>query len=199
MKRYFCIFLCAFLLIPGLALLAHAEDTGAQAFVPKPAKLTVSGKEIETDQAVMYYDDAGEMVYFDLPLIATLQALGAKVFWVNERKALIFYGGFLLQLDTQRGVIYLLSPQQDYFSLTGGGPAFPSTRTQIGQEYVIDERAAQSLFVFLEIGYSCDAENAAISVAPKGTHPALSYLLTIMAVLILMPFAVFKNMAVSNG
>ena len=192
MKRckHFFVFLLAALLLMSCALPAsYATDPAdAEAFSSKKAKLLVNGNEIETDHAVIYSNDEGEAVCFDLPLIATLKALGGSVIWVCESRAIIFYKGFVLQLDTKRESVYFLSPEQNYFELVGGAGPIVRTRRQEGHDYIIDDSAAQSLFTLLEVKMICDVEDAIIRIDAEGRAPGLSFLLNAMVVIFGLPF-----------
>ena len=181
MKRVFSFFFVALILLSSCSVIAHAEAADSDGFTPVSAKLIVAGNVVSDDQSTVIYTDAAqEFVYCELPLIATLKALNAVVVWVNPQKALILYGGFVMQLDTGKGSVYFISPEQNYFNLLGGGSPHPQVRRQEGKEYIVDSTAAGSLFKLLQISMRCDTEQAQVVVEREGRAPGVSFVSTIL-------------------
>ena len=189
MMKRICSFLLVIFLLPVYLLNVNAEDADARVESVKPAALFVGGNRIDGEhQAVFHLDESQNMISFDIPLVATLKALGGSVIWVCESRAIIFYKGFVLQLDTKRESVYFLSPEQNYFELVGGTGPIVRTRRQEGHDYIIDDSAAQSFFTLLEVRMICDEEDAIIRIDAEGRAPGLSFLLNAMVVIFGLPF-----------
>lgn len=188
MKKLLALFLST-LLLCGCCPVARASE---RPDVEKPAVLIVNEKTIEPG-AVLNCNEAQTAYSFDLPLIAVLKALGAHVIWLGEKRAVIFYRDLMLQLDPEKGAVYLVSSEENYFSLVGGETPYQQTRRQEGHEYIIDDHAAQSLFTLLEVKMNRDYDNAEIRIDAQGRAPGLSMWANLLTALFLLPFAVIIN------
>lgn len=170
-KSVLCVLLAAVLLAGCLPAAAAAQETPAQT----PGRLIVNGKPVETDDVALYLDSAQQLQFFTVPLTSVMRALGGRLIWIGETRALLFYKGFVFRLDTAAGTASLFPIGGDYFSLVGGGPPHPFIRERRGDEFVVDDSAAQSLFELLEVSLSCDPAQSLVTVKAKGRYPALDF------------------------
>lgn len=171
-KSILCTILSAFLLVSYLPFTSSfaAREEGS-----RPGRLIVNGIAIETEDAEIHVNQENELLYYTIPLFATLKALGGHVIKISDSKTLILYRGFLLHLKTEQGTIYLFSKEGDYFSQLGGIYSNPNIREKKGDDYVIDSFAAESLFELLEVSARCDLSQSQITIQLKSRIPGIHY------------------------
>lgn len=123
-------------------------------------KLIVNGKEIESDIALSINH---EKQYAEIPLIATLNALGCQVEWVNEKRVEIRYN------DT----VYVLNPSAQ--TLVKSGDSFNMIAVAPGathglyceildREFIIDSDSVSYFLSQLGAQITIDYENDTVKI-----------------------------------
>ena len=106
-------------------------------------KLIVKGKEITiTNQSKLNY----EHHYAELPLIAIMKELGAKVEWQGKTTAKITFDGKDYFLDTAKGSLVEKGSTFNMLVVAPGSKHGVFYRT-VGNEFIIDSDSAKMLLV----------------------------------------------------
>lgn len=167
-KSVICI---AILLVIGVALSACGknepaamQDTPkAYADTQKRFTLIVNGEKISSDKALTVDP---EKQYTEIPLLATLKALGCQVEWVHKSRVKITYD------DT----VYILNPSKktlrkrgDSFNIIAvmPGAAHGVYCEAAGEEVIIDSDSASYFLYVLGFEISIDYTDATITVRKK--------------------------------
>ncbi len=127
-------------------------------YSPRKATLLVNGKDISKSSHVMLHYD-----YADLPLVATLKALGAEVTWKSETKATIKINEIKYTLDlSDCSLTYSKNGQKiDCIFAFPGGTRFTEVRSQ---ELIIDSRTFRHALIKMGYDIKIDYQNCKIEV-----------------------------------
>ena len=159
MKKYAETFLICFLLLTVLALIGCEGKQG---------KLIVDAKPIDSEYVVIYneYD-------FELPFIASLQAIGCHIQWTDEKSAIVTWEGQDYALN--------ISEEEKYFAKVGDNtvnyllPA-PGSKNyyfkSIEKEAIIDDGTFDLIMHMMEIEANIYADCSSMTAYVEILHTA---------------------------
>lgn len=119
-------------------------------------KLTVNGKDISSDK---FLSINHEKQYAEIPLIATLRALGCQVEWVNEKRVKIIYNDTIYILNPNKQTLKKRGDSFNIIAIAPGATHGIYCKT-LDQEFIIDSDSV-SYFLYLlgakiVIDYDCN-------------------------------------------
>ncbi|MBQ6266337.1 MAG: hypothetical protein IJK64_01040 [Clostridia bacterium] len=150
-------------------------------YVVEPCTLFVNGKEVKgyEDDVKIYYNDDG-FSSAQLPLIATIKALGGVVFWLSPTKALIFVRATVLYFDLEKAFLFCPFRLYNYVSpnlletpLAGGSGVYE--QYALDREYVFSEDSWLMLKLLLGITIHEDIDSAAIKVEKASVSEIIGF------------------------
>ena len=187
-------FLISAIILFSCTTLAFAEDERIDVsqqvntnvsplYVVDSCALVVNGKEVtgfENDLKI-YYDDDG-FSSAQLPLLATIKALGGVVFWISPTKALIFVRATVLYFDLEKEFLFWPFRIYNYASpnlmeplFAGGSGVYEQYVSN--QDLVCNEHSWLLLKLLLGIRIHEDVDHAIISVEKVSASEAIGLLM----------------------
>ena len=123
-------------------------------------RLIVNGKNIAAGHHVEYIE--GDY-YFELPFVAIMEALGAKVQWRSETTATVLFNDINYTLNTRECTMFINSKENDVLVIPPGG--IRRYRTVNG-EFVLDSNTVHSAMFLLDrnIRVNIDYENKTVEI-----------------------------------
>ncbi len=138
-------------------------------------KLIVNGKKISEhiEDVRIYYDGykgGSHNVQAQIPFIAVVKALGAKVLWLGDNNALILYRGILFYLNIKKQLLLTSHPAgiiliNVFYPMWAAGGVYVGEYTQLKRECMINsEYSFQFFSAICKIHRQIDLETATITI-----------------------------------